>query len=491
MKLLLTLGHNSSAILVDNDEVLIGYEEERLSKVKSDSAFPKLAIEKIISYFPECTESINEICIGHWFNTFDLDFDNKYFDARYIKARFPNAKLIGPTEDFTHHDLHAKSIWNMVGNSGLTIISDGFGNMEEVFSVYDNGKLVHRCYDLFSSFGLMYQYATSFSGGVENKDEYKFISYEAKVDKKFVNELDEIVLKQSNVLFEGLLNSNKVNAHYTKSEVIDIKKLGLVKNKWYSFFNDVVSKLNVTDDLMIKSVVGYTVQSILEKTMMNLINHFGHNEDGVKLCGGVFNNAKLNNLILRNVQKMDIHPLCGDQGTGLGFTDVKFDNLYWGKREYNAKFEHDGFIEVINGDLEFGSRSLLNTSVISNDCTVESSNKLNKYYGRNNLMPMAFACTTEVFNRIFDDSHKIGITRQYMVSSIDISDSLSEKELESIKGVLLYDTHRNKWTGRCQVIDDNEYVNKHGIVINTSLNAHGQPLLYDELDYKRMLKIIK
>ena len=39
MKILLSVGHNSSAILVENNKILIGFEEERLSKVKSDIIF--------------------------------------------------------------------------------------------------------------------------------------------------------------------------------------------------------------------------------------------------------------------------------------------------------------------------------------------------------------------------------------------------------------------------------------------------------------------
>ena len=42
--LLITLGHNSSALFVDSDDKVIGYEQERLSGIKSDSQFPMDAI---------------------------------------------------------------------------------------------------------------------------------------------------------------------------------------------------------------------------------------------------------------------------------------------------------------------------------------------------------------------------------------------------------------------------------------------------------------
>ena len=44
--LLITLGHNSSAIFVDGD-TLIGYEEERLTGIKSDSQFQSMPSMKL------------------------------------------------------------------------------------------------------------------------------------------------------------------------------------------------------------------------------------------------------------------------------------------------------------------------------------------------------------------------------------------------------------------------------------------------------------
>lgn len=491
MKILLSVGHNSSAILVENNKILIGFEEERLSKVKSDSAFPKLSLEKIIQKYPKSVKKVNEIFISHWFNTFKVNFNNKYIDMLYLNSRFYNAKIKSVNKNKTHHDLHANSIWNMTNKKGLTIISDGFGNMEEVFSVYKNGILIHRCYDLYSSFGLMYQYATSFVGGKENEDEYKFISYETRMNKNMIERIMPFIDSKVKELKENILVKNKMSNKlvYFNSTVVDIKKLMNVKKTWTFYFNNILKtlKINKKDS---RQIIGFLVQSILEKTMIELINHFGHDENGVKLSGGVFNNAKLNNAITRNVQKIDIHPLCGDQGAGLGFLNIKFNDLFWGERDFEIYKEVNGFCEIVKDNLEFGPRSLLNTSVISNDCTIKMSQKINKYYGRNNLMPTAFACTTEKFNDLFPDSHKIGISKQYMVTSLDIRDNIESNNLDKIKGVLLYDPFRDKWTGRCQVIDNNEIVNKYGIVINTSLNAHGQPLIYNKHDYNRMQEII-
>jgi len=142
MKLLITLGHNSSAILVKDDKVLCGYEEERLSHVKSDSSFPSLSIHQILKYYPEAKLEVTKIYISHWFWSWELT-ENKYYRPKYLKVNFPNAVVESVNYNNTHHDLHAKSLWNFLDgdDSGLTIVADGFGNFGECLSIYLDGNL--------------------------------------------------------------------------------------------------------------------------------------------------------------------------------------------------------------------------------------------------------------------------------------------------------------------------------------------------------------
>ena len=174
MKLLLTLGHNASAILVDGQNVVCGYEEERLSGIKSDSSFPKLSIDKILHYYPNARYDVKTICVSHWFWSYDLP-ESKYYQPKYLSANFPNALIESISYDQTHHDLHAKSMWNFCDGdtSGLTIVADGFGNFGECLSIYIDGSLTHRSYDVEHSLGMMYQYAIGYLGMKENQDEYK------------------------------------------------------------------------------------------------------------------------------------------------------------------------------------------------------------------------------------------------------------------------------------------------------------------------------
>ncbi|STO96597.1 carbamoyltransferase N-terminal domain-containing protein [Helicobacter canis] len=42
--------HDSAIALLENDRIVFALQEERLSRIKADSAFPKLSIEAALNY---------------------------------------------------------------------------------------------------------------------------------------------------------------------------------------------------------------------------------------------------------------------------------------------------------------------------------------------------------------------------------------------------------------------------------------------------------
>ena len=268
--LLITLGHNSSAIFVDNSSFeetgkssIIGYEEERLSRIKADSQFPIDAINEIkynvgLNRMKGC-----EILISHWFNFTGVETPNKYItlqDINALKEISPNIKMVN--EGFTHHDAHAYSAYafrdyfkEQEGNIPVyCIVADGFGNNEEVLSIYrrDTGKkpeLIKRFYGYEKSLGLFYQYATSFVGMKENQDEYKFLGYEAHINKAFGDAEIRILAEESDKIVEKF--KNMYSANDTKMSfagicdyAINCNKLAKIKEEWHKLFADILFKLN-------------------------------------------------------------------------------------------------------------------------------------------------------------------------------------------------------------------------------------------------------
>lgn len=381
--LLLTLGHNSSAIFVpENGGTPIGYEEERLSGIKSDSQFPSDAIHEIARNVGIKNMKGCKIFISHWFDFIDGVMPNKYITS----TDFDNLKEISDditfvTPEFTHHDAHAYaglSFFNyhfnklntssdsfvakkMDSNSKVNIIvADGFGNDGEVLSIYEMDyindpqlKLQHRVYGYKNSIGLMYQYATSYVGMKENQDEYKFLGYEAHIDEYLSNYqisvLDEYIKYLVNILWHGFVSST-TKTSYEKSEyLINFASLKETKEYFHNIFREAYDtvwkaenrvKYSKEDNEFIqRCIVAYYLQQTVEQFFGKVVEMFDmHN---VIVVGGSFYNVKLNNYIFEHTDGLYCAmPLAGDQGAAIGLytyytgEQFNFETLCIGKRNF-------------------------------------------------------------------------------------------------------------------------------------------------------------
>tara|TARA_R110000796_G_scaffold62616_1_gene144374 strand:- start:4365 stop:5810 length:1446 start_codon:yes stop_codon:yes gene_type:complete len=473
MKLLISLGHNSSAVLVDKAKVVCGYEEERLSKVKSDSSYPKLAIEEIIKRYPDCRKSVEEVCVSHWFWITGTEMEeSKYWQPKHISVRFPNATVKSVNEDFTHHDAHAGSVWNFSRTKeGLTIIADGFGTNGETLSVYRDGELIHRGFD--TSLGLMYQYMTSHLGMKENQDEYKMLGLESEVSREDMEKVDKLIKPFVTNIVTDILSTKGKSSFKSVKEVCNYNKSVLELLADYFQFTNENGK-------------AYAVQSLLERCMSSVIEHFIDQDSVLQFSGGVFYNVKLNNVILNSyadkVDVIEFMPLAGDQGAPLGMVDVYFDNLFWGERDGNYVSLKGDMTFVMKGSMEFGPRALGNTSCIAPP-TAESTTRINELNGRPDIMPMAPMISSESAYKYCLNISKLGKCKHYMICATDWLGPI-----DGFRGVLHNKPGCMTYTCRPQVVD-NEHTERGGIVINTSLNAHGQPILFSLLDYQDMKDI--
>jgi carbamoyltransferase len=363
--LMLTLGHNSSAVYFDGNKAL-GYEEERLNRIKSSSSYPYMAIAEIEKRLK--IEPGSYVFISHWFDDFDFTKkSNKYFDkeAFDILVEKYSLKNVVLSENFTHHDAHAwsalsflKDKWNSKhdqkidrGDKLHIVAADGFGNSQEVISIYETSvedlssrpKLVGRYHGFDYSLGLMYQYATSFCGMKENQDEYKFLGYESHVsDVLEVNSLQALraMAGQKVVsMFESMKNSPDCrNSGWDNHDgLINVPSLMETKKSWYKHFEEVVAAISPgLQGRDVRIVVGHYIQQVIEGVMLKIVEHY--NMKHVALSGGIFYNVKLNNQVLTNTTGLfSVVPLAGDQGCGIGMFeayvgDFKWGDLKWGDR---------------------------------------------------------------------------------------------------------------------------------------------------------------
>lgn len=542
--LLLTLGHNSSAILVEDDKVICGYENERLSKVKSDSAFPSLAIMECLNNKDVYVDKLDAIYISYWNDSFDIFDDASIYVDKHIDRKFLNTlckhygcKIKYLSEDFTHHDAHAYAALNFFENHATdedkmknfhVIVSDGFGNKEEVTTVYvkdgDKLKVIDKYHDYFNSVGLMYQYATTFCGLKENEDEYKFLGYESHI-KEVLNDSDiEKLYAYTDEFIKVFYRKANTAAKNIEEhdEYINVSKLIAVKEWWANEFDAMLKAINFDKTQHsveeLRSVVGAFIQHIIEQFIGLIISR--HSIENVILSGGIFYNVKLNNFIMNKISgKICVYPLAGDQGAALGiyrknYGKFDFKSLLIGKRslkltdgilnEIKSKkiknFEYyedqssfrkrivellaqDSIVNVLTDNLEFGPRALGSTTTLALP-TKKNVSYINKLNHRDDAMPMAPQILESKAKMYFGDQvDRIIGSNYYMIITMD---QLTTPD-ESYIGISHKYPLKDVYSSRCQIIPDSsdQYIRSvlesltkiTHFVINTSCNEHGKPIL--------------
>lgn len=363
--LMLTLGHNSSAVYFDGEKA-VGYEEERLNRVKSSSAYPRLSLEEIEKNVK--IEKGSFVFVSHWFDKLNFDethskyFDKEHFD--YLVDKYSLRKVI-LSEEFTHHDAHAWSVVSFLRNKWQSkhdklvsqgdkfhvIAADGYGTFQEVFSVYEFDandkssrlKLIDRFHGYNYSLGLMYQYATSYCGMKENQDEYKFLGYETHVTNLLspnsIKLLRDIANEKSSNMFNSMISTKDCRTSNWKdpNSLVNIGSLSETKEYWTKHFDEVLSTVSPgTSGRNLRIIIGHYIQELIEGVVTRMIDHYSIKH--LALAGGIFYNVKLNNRALRKIPGLfSVVPLAGDQGCGVGMYEAYIGGFEWGDLKWGPR----------------------------------------------------------------------------------------------------------------------------------------------------------
>lgn len=395
-------------------------------------------------------------------------------------------------------------------------------------------ELVERRWGYTRSLGLMYQYATSYCGMKENQDEYKFLGYESHIESVItiaqVEKLHAFARSTSLKMWASLRTDEnyKISTKGGHNGLINVGDLKATKARWYDTFDEMVDYVGVSAVMQESTrakrvVIGHFVQSIIERMIAYTIDHFEMKH--VVVSGGIFYNVKLNNSITKKISGLfSVVPIAGDQGCAIGmyeahvgdfsFGDLKFaprpsfsnyeESLtaaqkqkynkyisYFSTEEREALVSHvslnlkdNRIVNVVLGRMEYGPRALCNTTTLAlpHRNNVEYINELNE---RDTVMPMAPIMPVAAAGSYYDTTlmnRTVGSDR-YMILTYDYV----KPDLDSYGGVCHKYPSKEVWSGRPQLIDNdcpfivslfNEMNLKHPILINTSFNAHGRPIVY-------------
>lgn len=272
--------------------------------------------------------------------------------------------------------------------------------------------------------------------------------------------------------------------------------------------------------------LAYAIQEVLEKSVLEVLNYWTRYTgiNNLAVAGGVFANVKLNQKIseMNEFQNFRVFPNMGDGGLSIGgvwahlsrnnvsiqtnlmssiylapTTEIE-DNLILdelrNRRDFLIKnFSNeicatkcaqdiaDGLVVALHmGRMEFGPRALGNRSILVDPRLKEVVDKLNRRLNRTEFMPFAPVVIHEMANEYFRLPRDITSMENMTITCL-----VQDKYVDLLPAI----THVDK-TARPQIVNKESNIQLYriisefkkitdlGILVNTSLNRHEEPINY-------------
>jgi carbamoyltransferase len=419
--------HDSSACLARDGELLFAVEEERISRLKHDARFPRLAIQSCLDFAQVRADQIDEVCFGWptagpafrhdlkcmatgrtpitflnfvttaahflslWHQKSGAKVFERYFGPMRAKMRFVD-----------HHLAHAISAYSYSGfDKAAVVVMDGRGAWEASSIWYGHdGRLDHvQTIPWPNSLGLFYAQFTQYLGFVPYSDEWKVMGL-APYGNPGINLSEFISLK--NELYE--VNAPLLLERKDGSSAIARR-----------FGPERMPESEIDDSF---KNVAFAVQHACEVAMLGLVKLAMKKTNCRNLClaGGVALNSKANGKIQASgiVDKIFVQPAPSDDGVALGAVFAPYlDNggrlpmkplrhAYFGPEYTDAEIEkalrtyklratkldnvasttaemlaNGKIIGWFQGRMEFGPRALGHRSILADPRDPEMNTKVN------------------------------------------------------------------------------------------------------------------
>lgn len=500
--------HDAGAALISNGKLKYFIEEERLTRIKTSTGMlPVRSLKACLDYSNLSIRDINYIYIpGETYK------DIKSRTQNWIKHHFGySPKIIS----INHQLAHLSSSFFQSGFEESVCLSydfygDGISGAMGYATKKDGVKILKKL-PIKSSLGLFYATMTSYLGFKPGEDEYKVMglaSYGKPVyDLSFFCRPTEEGNEINFDYFRTTKSATQYEPYYNQKLVKKLGKPRLLGEKINQRIKDLAaSTQKVLEDCALSNI-DYLF-SLIKKKNYNLC-----------LAGGVALNCKANGKIINHpkVKNLFVQPSSSDRGLALGcayqgsFEKKQFiqkiNTTYYGPTYSKKKILRDinisgmvykkiknpeklaaklitggKIIGWYQGRSEFGPRALGNRSILADPTHPKMKSLINsKIKFREDFRPFAPAVAEEDFNKYFE----MKTPSPYMTVAVKVK----KKWVNILKSV----THVDN-TARVQTVNQKqnfifykllkeiEKINKHPVVLNTSFNIRGQPIVETPLE---------
>ena len=450
--------HDASVSLIKDGEILFAGHAERYSKKKNDWYNNKdIVLDALnygtpdaISYYEKPLLKKSRIMLhggaSNWKPTFPIDVPVYYFKHHYSHA--------------------AAGYYTSAFNDACIVVLDAIGefNTSTIWvGEGDNIKLKYK-QNYPVSFGLFYSAFTQLIGLMPNQEEYIMMGMAAYGDwQKYYKEVDS---------YFPSYDKQKYNFHK-----------GITDWGWVS----------EQDKFDIAAAVQMVYEQRLNQFMRMAKRMTGKNN--LVFMGGCALNSSANTLLWNIFDMIWIMPNPGDAGSSLGAAAALYGkHLDWKTpylgydlgEEYPVQqivdgILKDGIVAVASGRAEFGPRALGNRSILADPRNPLIKDKVNLIKQRELFRPFAPVVMAEHASKWFDMDFKSPYM-QYTVKCLQPEKIPSVVHADGTSRVQT--VNREEHPGLYRVL--NKFYLQTGVpvLLNTSLNIKGQPLLNDENDIK-------
>jgi len=471
--------HDAGITLIDDGEIVFAAHAERYSKVKHDSelnveilndCFDRYGVPQRIAYYERpWLKKTRQLYAGQYQELFKSSFESQLANV-WPREDMPRIEYHG------HHLSHAAAGFQTSPYDRATVVViDAIGEWDtaSIWSAeYVNGRAKYK--KLWSqkyphSLGLFYSAMTQRAGLKPLDEEYILMGMAA------------YAMYDGNMYGDFLANAHDLKFRQNLHIGCDEYHPGMT-------------------DFEIAASAQYTLEQCLHHIMLRAeeLDTTGN----LVYMGGVALNCKANDLIGAYFRNIWIMPNPGDCGSSLGAAALSYGsklnwkNAYLGTdiagtypvKELLSELITNKIVGVANGRAEFGPRALGNRSLLADPRGADIKEKVNAIKQRQQFRPFAPVILEEVCHEYFDMPtgwpnsrymQTVAYCRQPdLYPAIIHADRTSRVQTVPADGSGIRQLLEAwfEWTG-CPML------------LNTSLNIRGEPMVNDRADADRFEKL--
>ena len=360
--------HDSAVCLIKNGEIIYAAQEERFSRIKHDSSFPKKSLHNLLKY---CSIKISDLSAIVFYDKPFLKFERlietylsfcpKGF-KQYLKAipiwvndklflkkmlideiKLFDKKFNGENLFFSEHHLsHAASaFYPSPFEKAIILTADGVGEWTttSISIGYKNKIKIEKEIFFPHSIGLLYSAFTYFLGFKVNSGEYKVMGLAPYGKDRFKNIIKE---KLINIKDDGSFHLNQNFFEYATG-------FQMTNNKFEKLFG-IKKRLPETAIKQIHKDIAASIQSVTEEVMLKICLSLKktYNLENLCLAGGVALNCVVNGKILSKkiFKNVWVQPAAGDAGGAMG---AAFAYYYIEKKNSRKIHKNDQMKDALLG----------------------------------------------------------------------------------------------------------------------------------------------